>query len=161
MLFRSGPTLKSGIHFLLPVAVLIWNLMIEELSPALSAFWATVFLIFVLLTQRPLHAWFLGRNDVAAQARQGIVDVLVGLTMGARNMIGVAIATSTAGIIVGTVTLTGVGLVLAEVVEMISSGNLIVMLVMVAVASLILGMGVPTTANYIIVSSLMAPVVVS
>ena len=155
-----GPTLKSGIHFLLPVAVLIWNLMIEELSPALSAFWATVFLIFVLLTQRPLHAWFLGRNDVAAQARQGVVDVLVGLTMGARNMIGVAIATSTAGIIVGTVTLTGVGLVLAEVVEMISSGNLIVMLVMVAVASLILGMGVPTTANYIIVSSLMAPVVV-
>ena len=155
-----GPTLKSGIHFLLPVAVLIWNLMIEELSPALSAFWATVFLIFVLLTQRPLHAWFLGRNDVVAQARQGVVDVLVGLTMGARNMIGVAIATSTAGIIVGTVTLTGVGLVLAEVVEMISSGNLIVMLVMVAVASLILGMGVPTTANYIIVSSLMAPVVV-
>ena len=155
-----GPTLKSGLHFLLPVAALIWNLMIEELSPALSAFWATVFLIFILLTQRPIHAWFLGRDDVPAQLRQGFSDVMVGLTTGARNMIGVAIATSTAGIIVGTVTLTGIGLVLAEVVEMISSGNLMVMLVMVAVASLILGMGVPTTANYIIVSSLMAPVVV-
>ena len=75
-------------------------------------------------------------------------------------MIGVAIATSTAGIIVGTVTLTGIGLVLAEVVELLSAGNLLVMLFMVAFASLILGMGVPTTANYIIVSSLMAPVVV-
>ncbi len=75
-------------------------------------------------------------------------------------MIGVAIATSTAGIIVGTVTLTGIGLVLAEVVELLSAGNLVVMLLMVAFASLILGMGVPTTANYIIVSSLMAPVVV-
>jgi hypothetical protein len=75
-------------------------------------------------------------------------------------MIGVAIATSTAGIIVGTVTLTGIGLVLADVVEMMSAGNLFMMLCWVAIASLILGMGVPTTANYIIVSSLMAPVVV-
>ena len=75
-------------------------------------------------------------------------------------MIGVGIATATAGIIVGTVTLTGIGLVLTELVEVISGGNLMVMLLMVAVASLILGMGMPTTANYIIVSTLMAPVVV-
>ncbi|SDH16100.1 TRAP transporter, 4TM/12TM fusion protein [Propionivibrio dicarboxylicus] len=157
---QPGPTLKSGLHFLLPVAALIWNLMVEELSPALSAFWATVFLMFILVTQRPLSAFFRGREDIRAQADQGFADLKIGLTAGARNMIGVAIATSTAGIIVGTVTLTGIGLVLAEVVELISAGNLLLMLVMVAVASLILGMGVPTTANYIIVSSLMAPVVV-
>ena len=157
---QPGPTIKSGLHFLLPVAALIWNLMIEELSPALSAFWATTFLVFILLTQRPISAWFRGHSDLANELQQGFHDLKTGLIAGARNMIGVAIATSTAGIIVGTVTLTGIGLVLAEVVEVISSGNLLLMLVMVATASLILGMGVPTTANYIIVSTLMAPVVV-
>ncbi|HEX5796646.1 MAG TPA: DUF3394 domain-containing protein, partial [Geminicoccaceae bacterium] len=64
------------------------------------------------------------------------------------------------GIIVGTVTLTGVGLVLTELVEIISGGNLLIMLVLVAVICLILGMGLPTTANYIVVATLMAPVVV-
>ena len=157
---ETGPTIKSGLHFLLPVAALIWNLMIEELSPALSAFWATMFLVVILISQRPLSAWFRGQHDVKKDLAQGFGDLKTGLIAGARNMIGVAIATSTAGIIVGTVTLTGIGLVLAEVVELISSGNLLLMLGMVAVASLILGMGVPTTANYIIVSSLMAPVVV-
>jgi TRAP transporter 4TM/12TM fusion protein len=156
---EPGPTIKSNLHFLLPVAALIWNLMIEELSPALSAFWATVFLIFILVTQRPLGAWFRGEREIADYFTQGFQDLKVGLIAGARNMIGVAIATSTAGIIVGTVTLTGIGLVLSEVVELISAGNLLLMLAMVAVASLILGMGVPTTANYIIVSTLMAPVV--
>jgi len=155
-----GPTIKSGLHFLLPVAALIWNLMIEELSPALSAFWATMFLIFILATQRPLGAWFRGERELKSEWAQGFADLKTGLIAGARNMIGVGIATSTAGIIVGTVTLTGIGLVLAEVVELISAGNLLLMLGMVAVASLILGMGVPTTANYIIVSTLMAPVVV-
>ena len=157
---EPGPTIKSGLHFLLPVAALIWNLMIEELSPALSAFWATMFLIFILVTQRPLSAWFRGQREIKADWAQGFQDLKTGLIAGARNMVGVAIATSTAGIIVGTVTLTGIGLVLAEVVELISAGNLLLMLCMVAVASLILGMGVPTTANYIIVSTLMAPVVV-
>ena len=157
---EPGPTIKSGLHFLLPVAALIWNLMVEELSPALSAFWATMFLVFILVTQRPLGAWFRGQRELAADWAQGFSDLKTGLIAGARNMVGVGIATSTAGIIVGTVTLTGIGLVLAEVVELISSGNLLLMLAMVAVASLILGKGVPTTANYIIVSTLMAPVVV-
>jgi len=157
---ETGPTIKSGLHFILPVVVLIWNLMVEELSPALSAFWATVFLMFILVTQRPLNAWFRKERDIGAYLSQGFGDLKTGLVAGARNMIGVGIATSTAGIIVGTVTLTGIGLVLAEVVELLSAGNLLVMLFMVAFASLILGMGVPTTANYIIVSSLMAPVVV-
>ena len=68
-------------------------------------------------------------------------------------MIGIGIATATAGIIVGTVTLTGVGLVLTEFVEAVSGGNLMVMLVVVAIICLILGMGLPTTANYIVVST--------
>ncbi len=155
-----GPTLKSGIHFLLPVAVLIWNLMVERLSPALSAFWATMFLIFIIVTQRPLFALFRKTGNYAASVSQGLADLLNGLVTGARNMIAIGIATATAGIIVGTVTLTGIGLVMTEIVELVSGGNLMIMLIMVAVICLILGMGLPTTANYIVVSSLMAPVVV-
>jgi hypothetical protein len=76
-------------------------------------------------------------------------------------MIGIGIATATAGIIVGAVSLTGVGLVLADLVEIISMGNLLLMLFFTAILSLILGMGLPTTANYIVVSSLLAPVIVT
>ena len=79
---------------------------------------------------------------------------------GARNMIGIGIATSTAGIIVGAVSQTGVGAVLADMVEALSFGNILMILILTAVLSLILGMGLPTTANYIVVSSLLAPVIV-
>ena len=155
-----GPTLKSGLHFLLPVAALIWNLMVEQLSPALSAFWATLFLIFILVTQRPLFAFFRGTGNFGATLRHGFQDLFDGLVTGARNMIGIGIATATAGIIVGTVTLTGIGLAMTELVEVLSGGNLMIMLILVAVICLILGMGLPTTANYIVVSTLMAPVIV-
>jgi TRAP-type uncharacterized transport system fused permease subunit len=76
-------------------------------------------------------------------------------------MIAIGVATGAAGIIVGTVSLTGAHQVIGQVVEFLSGGNLILMLLLVAVMSLILGMGLPTTANYIVVSSLMAPVIVS
>ncbi|MFU2486993.1 TRAP transporter permease [Thauera sp. WH-1] len=155
-----GPTLKSGLHFLLPVAALIWNLMVEQLSPALSAFWATLFLMFILVTQRPLFALFRGTGELGAAARVGFHDLFSGLVTGARNMIGIAIATATAGVIVGTVTLTGIGLAMTELVETLSGGNLMIMLLLVAVICLVLGMGLPTTANYIVVSTLMAPVIV-
>jgi len=156
---EPGPTLKSGLHFLLPVVVLIWNLMVEEMSPALSAFWATVFLIVILVTQRPLFAIF-RRQSLAGTVSRGLADLYHGLVTGARNMIGIGIATAAAGIIVGTVTLTGIGLVMTDLVEVISGGNLMLMLFMVALICLILGMGLPTTANYIVVSTLMAPVIV-
>jgi len=76
-------------------------------------------------------------------------------------MIGIGVATAAAGIVVGTVTLTGIGLVMTEFVEFISGGQLLLMLVFTALISLILGMGLPTTANYIVVSTLMAPVIVT
>lgn len=155
-----APTLKSGLHYLLSVVVLIWCLMVEQLSPALSAFWATLFMIFVMLTQRPLLAWMRGQGSLGASTRQGFRDLIDGLEVGARNMIGIGVATAAAGIIVGTVSLTGIGLVMTELVELLSGGNLMLMLVLVAVISLVLGMGLPTTANYIVVSTLMAPVVV-
>ncbi len=156
-----GPTVKSGLHFLLPVVVLVWCLMVERLSPGLSAFWATVLMIFILVTQRPLIAYFRGESNIAERLRQGANELVDGLIAGARNMIGIGIATATAGIIVGAVSQTGVGSVLADLVEVLSMGNLLLMLILTAVLSLILGMGLPTTANYIVVSSLLAPVVIS
>ncbi|BBB29866.1 TRAP transporter permease [Neptunomonas japonica] len=156
-----GPTVKSGLHFLLPVVVLVWCLMIERLSPGLSAFWATVLMVVILVTQRPLMAFFRQKDNVGTQLRKGANELVDGLIVGARNMIGIGIATATAGIIVGAVSQTGVGSVLADLVEILSMGNLLLMLMLTAVLSLILGMGLPTTANYIVVSSLLAPVVVS
>ncbi|WP_298939553.1 TRAP transporter permease [uncultured Psychromonas sp.] len=154
------PTVKSGLHFLLPVVVLVWCLMIERLSPGLSAFWATVLMLFILITQRPIMAFFRQQEDLMIQLRRGGSELVKGLIVGARNMIGIGIATAAAGIIVGAVSQTGVGSVLADLVEILSMGNLLLMLILTAVLSLILGMGLPTTANYIVVSSLLAPVVV-
>ena len=159
---QTRAVLLSGLHFLLPVVVLVWCLMIERLSPGLSAFWGSVMLIIILLTQRPLLSWMRrdGSHDHGTFI-DGVVDLREGLIAGARNMIGIGIATAAAGVIVGAVSQTGVGLVLADLVELLSMGNLLLMLILVAVFSLILGMGLPTTANYIVVSSLLAPVIVA
>ncbi|EHY1013661.1 TRAP transporter permease [Vibrio vulnificus] len=156
-----GRTIKSGLHFLLPIVVLVWCLTVERFSPGLSAFWATVFMIFILLTQRPLMALMNKSGDIAQQTKAGWTDLLESLVSGARNMIGIGVATAAAGTVVGVVTLTGIGLVMTDFVEFISGGSVIMMLIFTAVISLILGMGLPTTANYIVVSTLMAPVIVT
>ena len=155
-----GPTVKSGLHYILPVIVLIWCLMVERLSPGLSAFWAAVLMMGILITQRPLMAIFRGSGHVGSALGLGFKELIEGLIAGARNMIGIGIATATAGIIVGAVSQTGVGAVLADLVEILSFGNLLMILFLTAILSLILGMGLPTTANYIVVSALLAPVIV-
>ncbi len=154
------PTLKTGYYFLLPLVVLIWCLVVERLSPSLSAYWATMLLIFIVVTQRPLKGFFRKAKGQEFSFRQGFVDLVVAMVGGARNMIGIGVATAAAGVVVGTVTLTGIGLVMTEFVEFISGGNLVLILLFTAVISLLLGMGLPTTANYIVVSTLMAPVIV-
>jgi TRAP transporter 4TM/12TM fusion protein len=157
---ETWPTVKAGLHFLIPLGVLIWCLMIEELSPALAAFWATAVLIVLMATQRALTAFFRGERAFAAPLLQGLREVVDGLNDGARSMVGIAIATGTAGIIVGGITLTGLGLRMTEFVEFVSFGNVVVMLLFTAFVCLVLGLGVPTTANYILVATLMAPVIV-
>ena len=156
----TWPTVKAGLHFLIPIGVLIWCLMIEQLSPALSAFWATATLIVLMATQRPLTSVFRKNRTVKKEAVQGLHDVVHGLNDGARNMISIAIATGTAGIIVGGITLTGLGFRMTEFVEVVSMGNVVLMLLFTAFVCLVLGLGVPTTANYILVATLMAPVIV-
>jgi TRAP transporter 4TM/12TM fusion protein len=152
----------TGLYYVLPIVVLVWFLMVERQSPAKSAFYATSLMLFIILTQRPLKALFRGRgSEMGAEAKGGWDDLLEGLIAGARNMIGIGVATAAAGIIVATVTKTPIGTELAGLVEQLSGGILFLMLVFVGLFSLILGMGLPTTANYIVVSSLMASVVVS
>jgi TRAP transporter 4TM/12TM fusion protein len=155
-----GPTVKVGLYFLLPIVVLMWCLVVERFSPGLSAFWATLFMILIVITQRPLQARFRHHSADGAWMR-GFNECIDGLVHGARNMIGIGVATAAAGIVVGTITLTGIGQVMVEFVEFISGGNLLLSLMFTAIICIVLGMGLPTTANYIVVSSLMAPVVVA
>lgn len=158
---RPAEVALTGLHFILPIVILLWCILVERLSPALSAFWATMAMTFVVVTQHALKSIFRGTPYLVADIRQGLVDFWDGMIAGSRNMIAIAVATGVAGIIIGTVSLTGLHQVIGEFIEYLSGGNLIVMLLLVAVMSLILGMGLPTTANYIVVSSLMAPVIVA
>ena len=155
----TWPTVRAGLHFLMPIGTLIWCLMVEEMSPSLSAFWAIAVLVVLMLTQRPLIL-LLRKQAVGRAWSQGWFEVIDGLTDGSRNMIGIGVATATAGIIVGGITLTGLGLRMTDFVEFVSQGNVIVMLLFIAFVCLVLGLGVPTTANYVLVATLMAPVVV-
>ena len=157
------PTVRAGLHFFIPVVVLLWALMIEELSPGLSAFWATVTTIVMVLVQPILLSIF--RPDGTLQTLQqgfikGAVDLWHGFVLAARNMIGIGVACASAGLIVGVITLTGMGLMMTDFVELVSAGNVLIMLLLTAVICLLIGAGVPTTANYILVATLMAPVIV-
>lgn len=157
----AGATAITGLYYILPIVVLIWCIVVERLSPGLSAFWATVAMITITITQNPLKSLFRGTGNYASHFATGISDFKNGMIAGSRNMIGISVATGVAGIIVGTISLTGAHQVVGEFVEYLSGGSLIIMLILVAIMSLILGMGLPTTANYIVVSSLMAPVIIT
>jgi TRAP transporter 4TM/12TM fusion protein len=156
----TWPTVKAGLHFLIPVGVLIWCLMVEELSPGLSAFWGVITQMLLMATQRPMIAYFRREGGFGRQFAIGLKEIVDGSNDGARNMIGIAVATGCAGIIVGAITLTGLGLRMTDFVEFVSQGNILAMLLFTAFVCLVLGMGVPTTANYILVATLMAPVIV-
>ena len=121
-------------------------------------------IIWVLVEgSTPVRAALVGLGlSVAAGAirketRMNLMQILQALEAGARGAVGVAIACATAGIIVGSVTLTGVGLKLANGLVAIANGDLLLTLFFTMIASIILGMGAPTTANYVITSTIAAP----
>lgn len=153
-------TVKSGLYYLLPIAVLIWCLMVERFSPGLSSFWATIAIILIIITQKTLVNYFRNLSSYKVSLKQGVSDLYNGLVTGAKNMAAIGVATAAAGIIVGVVTQTGIGNKMTEIVGIISGDSLFLMLFFTAIICVILGMGLPTTANYIVVSSLMANVVV-
>lgn len=153
-------TFLGGAHYLIPVAVLVASLVIYRSSPVTAAFNAILILLAMMAVQKPFAALLVGRPAVPALLA-GFADIYTGLVKGARGMIGIGVATAAAGIIVGTVTLTGLGLRVTEVVEILSMGSLPLMLVITAAACLVMGMGLPTTATYIVMATLTAPVIVS
>jgi TRAP-type uncharacterized transport system fused permease subunit len=113
----------------------------------------------IMLLQRPVQA-YLNKEPMGAAFKQSIVDIFSALAAGGRNMVAVALATAAAGIIVGVVAL-GLGGLITQIIDTISGGNIYIMVVVTAFASLIIGMGLPTTATYIVMASLTAPAMVS
>jgi len=151
--------LRGGFHFLVPILVLLYELIIPRHSPDLAAYRAILVLAAIMLVQHAVRALLFGGNALHG-LRQGALDILNGLISGGRNMVAVAVATAAAGIIVGVVTL-GLGGLITNIIDTLSRGNIFLMLLITAMASLILGMGLPTTANYIVMASLTAPALVT
>lgn len=178
-------TFVGGLHFLVPLGVLLWFLVIARSSPAFAVMWAIVSLVVLMLIQGPVKAARSGES-VTEAFMAGVKDIIAGLEAGARNMVGIAVAVATAGVVVGVVNLTGLGLRLTEIIERLSaafttgvvfiaqpiigllggnpeafgnSAQFLLILLITAIASLILGLGLPTTANYIVMATLTAPII--
>ena len=151
-------TLKGGLHYLLPIGVLVYELVVPRHSPELAAFRAIIAMFFVMLFQEPIKR-YLNKEPIAPGFIHSLKLILESMAAGGRNMVTVAIATAAAGIIVGVVTM-GIGGIITEVVEYISGGNIFALVFITALASLILGMGLPTTATYIVMAALTAPIIV-
>jgi TRAP transporter 4TM/12TM fusion protein len=154
------PTFIKGIHYLIPVAFLLYELMWANLTPERSALNATVVLAGLILVQETVKG-VKGDSGVVGGLWQGLRAIVAGLELGARNMTTIAVATAAAGIIVGMVTMTNLGYGLTQVLDVLSGGNIWIVLILSAITSLILGIGLPTTANYIVMAALVAPVISS
>ena len=148
-------TFLSGLHFLIPIFVLVYMLVYLRFTASYSIFFATIALIIVNL------GYILFKNpDFKSAIKTWFNQTIVGFEKGALNMVGVGIAIATAGIIVGAVGSTGLSTNLIIVIEFIAKDNVIILLFLTIILCLILGMGLPTTANYVVVASLMATVLV-
>jgi TRAP transporter 4TM/12TM fusion protein len=203
-------TLVNGLHYLIPIVVLIYLLMIERWSASSAVFYSIIWMMLIILGTKAFpkrfdHAFLVvplgipvlvstalrwgGGHDISSanlwglvvavaivagmaltswqqdrkvldSLRDGCVEIFEGMVSGALNMVTIGVAVATAGIIVGAVASTGLNNAMVGLVEAISGGNVYILLVLVAVLCLVLGMGLPTTANYIVVASLLAGVIV-
>ncbi len=152
-------TFLSGIHFMIPILLLLYELVVVRHSPELAAFHAIWLMALVMLLQEPVKA-YIAKQPIGPAIKKAVLDIFAALSSGARNMVSVALATAAAGIIVGVVAL-GLGGLITEIIDVISMGNVYIMLIITALASLIIGMGLPTTATYIVMASLTAPAIVT
>ncbi|MDB4141479.1 TRAP transporter permease, partial [Candidatus Pelagibacter sp.] len=148
-------TFLSGLHFLIPIFVLVYMLVYLRFTASYSIFFATIALIIVNLVYIVIK-----NQDFKEAIKTWYNQTLVGFQKGALNMVGVGIAIATAGIIVGAVGSTGLSTNLIIVIEFIAKDNVIILLFLTIILCLLLGMGLPTTANYVVVASLMATVLV-
>ncbi len=152
-------TFVNGLHFLIPLVVLIVELVVFRHSPQLAAFRAIIALAILIPVQNIITNIYRGK-PLDNALKRSVVQIWEALVAGGKNMMGIGVAVAAAGIIVGIVTL-GLGGIITEVIEVISGGNFILILLITAFTSLLLGMGLPTTANYIVMASLTAPVIVT
>lgn len=152
---------KKGFHNLIPLAVLIYELMVMRHSPKLSAFNA-IMILFAVMLIRKIYDLYKEKKNIGASIREGLKDSILtfgrGMLAGSRNMLTVAMATATAGIVVGVVNM-GIGSMIVQIVEFLSMGNIYLLLIITGVASLIIGMGLPTTATYIVMASITVPII--
>ena len=151
-------TLKEGLHYMLPLGVLLYELVVLRHSPEMAAFRGIMVLFAVIFFQEVRRAL---RNQLTLLIgiKNGFIIIGSGMIQGSKNMMSVALACAAAGIIVGVVNM-GIGGMIAQIVETLSMGNIYILLTITALASLLLGMGLPTTATYIVMASLTAPIIV-
>lgn len=149
----------SGIHYITPILVLLYTLLIAKESAIAAAFNAISFLFLIMIFQEPVKKLATGRAVTLSDLMIGFSDIFYSMVLAAKSMATIAAATALAGIIVGSISLTGLGAVLSDLVEYLAGDNILLILLLTAIMSLILGVGLPTTANYIVVSSLVAPVI--
>ncbi len=155
---RFFEVLKKGFHFLIPLFILIFELMIARHTPKLAAFNAIVSLMIIVILKELIGA-FQQKRSLFRAFLNSIKILLNGMQAGSKNMLSVALATATAGVVVGIVTM-GIGSMIVQIVEVMSGGNIFLLLIITATASLILGMGLPTTATYIVMASITVPVII-
>ncbi|MCP4256295.1 MAG: TRAP transporter permease [Planctomycetes bacterium] len=154
---RFLTVLKNGFYYLIPLIVLIYELIIMRHSPNLAAFNAILVLTAITFIKEIVKA-FKNGTAITKALVNGVSTIAKGLIAGSRNMLTVALATATAGIIVGIVFM-GISGMVVEIVAGLSFGYILPLLLITAIASLILGMGLPTTATYIVMASITVPVI--
>jgi TRAP transporter 4TM/12TM fusion protein len=155
---RVREVLAEGWHFLLPLVALI-ALLVAGYSPMRVGFYAIVSIV-AAASARALWTFMAAgptASGFAALCRRGITLTLQALDLGARNAVAVSMACAVAGIVVGVVGLTGLGLKFSAMMIAFSGGNIVLALILVLLASLILGMGLPVTAAYIVLIILVGP----
>lgn len=178
-------TFIQGVHYLIPLIILIYGLVILRLSPAYAVMQAICLLGVIMAVQEPIKAYLNGQS-IKLALWHGFEKIYTGMYAGARNMVAIAVAVATAGMVVGTVNLTGLGLRLTEIIEVVSGGissgigfvilpivdllggnieafsmttQFSIILIITAITSLVLGLGLPTTANYVVMAAITAPII--
>jgi TRAP transporter 4TM/12TM fusion protein len=139
----SLSVLREGWHLIVPLVLLIYLLLVVQYTPIKSAFWSAVAVVIV--------SW------VRPQTRMGVRQTFSALNAGGKAMLDVAMACGSAGIVVGMMLLTGLALRLSGIIVDLSGGHLFPLLLITMVVSLVLGMGLPTSAVYVVLATLVVP----
>jgi TRAP transporter 4TM/12TM fusion protein len=159
---RAWGVIKDGLHFIIPVIILIY-VLVSNYSPMMAGFVAVVSTLATSLAAETVRWLAHRRTDASASpglapfAAQQSRQVLDALEKGAQNAVMVSVACAAAGIIVGMVTLTGMGLKFSSLVIELSFGIKALAILLIGAASLVLGMGLPVTASYIVLATLAGP----